>query len=50
MFVEEIEDIAEDDDNPQLLEQLEKNRDSIIESFIEKSMKEKHDMREHHEK
>lgn len=49
MFVEEIEDLEKDDEDPESLGEIERAKDSIIEEFIEKSMNEKHDIREQHE-
>lgn len=49
VFVEEMEDLEKDDEDPESLGEIERAKDSIIEEFIEKSMNEKHDIREQHE-
>ncbi len=43
---EELLEEQDDDEDPQVLEEIEKRQDEIIEEFMELSLNIKHDMRE----
>ena len=43
---EELLEEQDDDEDPQILEEIEKRQDEIIEEFMELSLNIKHDMRE----